>query len=143
MTDTKVKVWIVSAITILAFLAPSLGQVGKVVAQEETNLPTVQTAVICERVENRTPMGIRESYPSSIGRLFCFTELAEIPSEGTIHHIWYYGNREMARVELPISLPRWRTWSSKTILPEWKGDWRVEIIHGDYVLTTITFAIQQ
>jgi len=144
MKKTKEKVLIVSAITILAFLAPPFGHIRKVAAQEEeTNLPRVQTAMTCASVENRTPMGIGESYPSSIGRLYCFTELTDIPSEGTIHHIWYYGNREMARVELPISPPRWRTWSSKTILPEWKGDWRVEIVHGDYVLTTITFAIQQ
>ena len=142
MKKTKGKALIVSAITILAFLSPPIGQVGKLAAQEETNLPTVQPAVICERVENRTPTGIGDSYPSSIGKLCCFTELTDIPSEGTIYHIWYHGNVEMAKVELSISPPQWRTWSSKIILPEWKGDWKVEVVYGDYVLKTLPFVIQ-
>lgn len=141
MTETKGKALIVSAITIFTLLCPPLGQVGKVVAQEEINLPAVQTAAICERVEDRTPRGIRQVYPSTIGTLYCYTHLTEIPSEGMIYHVWYYGNVEIARVELFISPPRWRTWSSKTILPDWKGDWKVEIVYGDYVLKTLTFAI--
>ena len=142
MIKTKRKALIVSAITILAFLAPPFGQVGKVTAQQKTNLPTVQTGVICDKVENRDPTGIGDSYPSSIGTLYCFTKLTDIPSEGTIYHIWYHGNKEMAKVELSISPPQWRTYSSKIILPSWKGDWKVEIVSGNHILKTLAFTIE-
>ena len=138
MIKTKAMALVLSAIIALAFL----GQGEKLAAQQKPDLPTIQKAVICERVENRTPWGIRQVYPSTIGKLYCFTHLTEIPSEGTIYHIWYHGAKEMAKVELSISLPQWRTYSSKIILPNWKGSWRVEIVYRDHVLETLTFAIQ-
>ena len=142
MANIKAKVLILSGITIVALWGALLGQIGKVAAQQKLNLPTVKQAVMCERVENRTPRGIKGIYPSSIGKLYCFTELTDIPAEGTIYHIWYHGKREVARVALSVSPPQWRTYSSKIILPGWKGGWRVEVIYGDHVLKTLAFAIE-
>ena len=142
MIITKAMALALSAMITLAFLKASLGQGEKSATQAKANLPTIQKAVICEKVENRTPWGIREAYPSTIGNLYCFTQLTEIPSEGMIYHVWYYGNVEIARVGLSISPPQWRTHSSKVILPDWKGNWRVEIVSGNYILKTLTFAIE-
>ncbi len=139
MMGTKVMTLALFAILTLAFLQPSLGHGEKPATQVKSNLPTIQRAVICEKVEHRTPWGIREAYPSTIGNLFCFTHLKEVPSEGTIYHVWYYGKTEIAKVGLSISPPRWRTWSSKIIVPDWKGDWKVEIVLGDHILKTLTF----
>ena len=38
---------------------------------------------------------------------------------------------------------RWRTWSSKIILPRWTGDWRVDVVseHGR-VLGSVSFKIE-
>lgn len=130
------------ALLTLAFLQPSLTQGEMPATQVKPNLPTIQKAVICEKVEKRTPWGIREAYPSTIGNLFCFVHLTEIPSEGTIYHVWYHGKKEIAKVGLSISPPQWRTWSSKIILPDWKGDWKVEIVFGDHILKTLTFIIE-
>lgn len=142
MTKGKAMGLILSAIIASAFLTAPLGRVGMAAAQQKPDLPTVQKAAICERVDNLTPRGIRQIYPSSVGTLSCFTRLADIPSEGALYHIWYHGNKEMAKVELPVSPPHWRTYSSKIILPSWKGSWRVEVVYGDYVLKTLSFAIQ-
>ncbi len=142
MIKTKRKALIVSAITILAFLAPPFGQIENLAAQQKLDLPTIEKAVICETVEDRTPRGIRQIYPSTIGTLYCFTHLLEIASEGTIYHIWYHGDSEVAKVELSISPPQWRTWSSKIILPGWKGHWKVEIVLGDHILKTLSFIIE-
>ena len=142
MREMKCKLWIVSMITILAFLGPSLGLVGKLTAQQISGLPTIQQAAICERVEDRAPTGIGEVYPATVEKLYCFTQLKDSPSEGKLYHIWYYGDKEMARVELSLSPPQWRTWSSKIILPDWKGSWRVEVVYGDHVLKTLAFAIE-
>ncbi len=142
MKKTKAMALTLFAIITLALLKPSLGQDEKLPTQEKADLPTIQKAVICEGVENRNPWGIRQLFPSNIGTLYCFTHITNIPSEGTIHHIWYFGNVEIARVDLSISPPQWRTWSSKIILPEMKGIWRVEVVYGDYVLKTLPFTIQ-
>ena len=142
MIKMKGKVLILSAIAILALLTVPFGQIENLAAQQKLDLPTIEKAVICETVEDRTPRGIRQIYPSTIGTLSCFNHLTEIPSEGMIYHVWYYGNVEIARVELSISPPRWRTWSSKTILPEFKGSWRVEVVYGDHILKTLSFVIE-
>jgi hypothetical protein len=66
----------------------------------------------------------------------------EIPSEGIIYHIWYYGKVEIANVDLSIWPPQWRTYSSKIIPPDWKGDWKVEIVSGNHILKALTFTIE-
>ena len=43
-----------------------------------------------------------------------------------IRHIWIHGELEFP-VTLPVNGSPWRTWSRKTIPPEWAGEWRVEI----------------
>ncbi|MFQ6079944.1 MAG: DUF2914 domain-containing protein [Thermodesulfobacteriota bacterium] len=139
MIRMKAMLLALFAIFTLAFLQPSIGQGEKPATQLKPNLPTIQKAAICEKVENRTPWGIREAYPSTIGKLYCFTHLTEIPSQGTIYHVWYYGKKEIAKVGLSIRPPQWRTWSSKIILPDWKGDWTVDVVLGDHILKTLTF----
>jgi len=142
MIRRKVMALALFAIFTLALLQPPRIQGEKPATEVKPNVPSVQEAVICEKVENRTPWGIREAYPSTIGNLFCFAHLTEIPSEVTIYHVWYYGKKEIAKVGLSISPPQWRTWSSKIILPDCKGDWKVEIVLGDHVLKTLTFIIE-
>jgi hypothetical protein len=142
MIRTKAMILALFTISTLAFLHPTLGQDEKPATQLKPNLPTIQKAVICEKVQNRTPWGIREAYPSTVGNLYCFTHLTEIPLEGTIYHVWYYGKKEMAKIGLSISPPQWRTWSSKLTLPDWKGDWKVEIVSGNHILKTLTFIIE-
>ncbi len=45
----------------------------------------------------------------------------------SIFHVWFHEDKEMAKVELVIGSSPWRTWSSKLILKEWQGIWRVDI----------------
>lgn len=142
MREMKGKALIVPMITISAFLGLPLGQIEKLAAQQKPDLPTIQEAVICESVEDRAPTGIGEAFPATVEKLYCFTQLKDIPSEGTIYHIWYHGDSEVARVELAISPPQWRTYSSKIILPSWKGSWRVEVVYEDHVLKTLAFTIE-
>jgi hypothetical protein len=142
MTKTGTLILVLTAIISLIFLRPSVGRGEQLTVQQKSDLPTIEKAMICEKVEDRTPVGTRDSFPSSLGTLYCFTELMHIPTQGSVYHVWYYGKKEMARIELPISPPRWRTWSSKTILSNWKGDWKVEIVFKDHILRTLTFAVE-
>jgi len=101
------------------------------------------TASICKEVEEREPVGKGESFPPDVGKLYCHNLVEGAEDSTTVTHIWYYGEEEMAKVDLPVRSSHWRTWSSKVILPQWKGWWRVDIlsVQGD-TLTSLYFVIK-
>jgi len=95
-------------------------------------------------VEAREPMGEAKSFPAGVGRLFFFTQISGAGATGDeIRHVWIYDGREVADVALPVEGPTWRTWSSKQILPQFRGDWSVEVRDGaGRVLLTDTCQVE-
>lgn len=87
----------------------------------------VKNIAICTTVENRQPIGIDSVFTADVGKLYCFTKLTSQTDTSEISHVWFYQDKEMAKINLPVKAKTWRTWSAKTILPAWKGNWRVEI----------------
>jgi len=83
------------------------------------------TAKICTAVKDRAPVGEGDSFPASVGELYCFSEVTG--GSGTVVHAWFYGDKEVWKMELPVKAARWRTWSAKNILPKMTGEWRVEV----------------
>ncbi len=92
---------------------------------------SVEDIQICTSIENRTPAGVNTSFSGDVGKLYCFTKLVSNQDEASIFHVWLYNNHVMARIPLPVKAKIWRTWSSKKILPAWKGKWRVDIESAD------------
>ncbi len=120
----------------IAVLALVLALPGVAAALEVTE------GVITTQVANRAPVDSVENYPASAGRLYCFTRIVGAAENTTVTHVWYRGDQEMARIELSVRSGDWRTWSSKTILPEWTGEWRVEVVDSQgQVLKTIPFSL--
>jgi hypothetical protein len=87
----------------------------------------VENIAVCTSVENRQPVGTDSVFSADAGKLYCFTKLTSETDSTEISHVWYYKDKEMAKINLPVKAKTWRTWSAKTIMPEWKGNWRVEI----------------
>jgi hypothetical protein len=56
-----------------------------------------------------------------------------------VEHVWFHGENEIARVRQKVEGPTWRTWTRKRILPEWTGDWRVEVRAEDGTLLAERF----
>ena len=120
-------------------------------AEESANLPAevmqpviaIRDGVIATTVENRLPQGAGEQFPATVGMLYCFTTVSGAEADTSITHTWYYQDKKMAQVVLSVRSAFWRTWSSKTILPEWKGDWKVAVTAEDGILlATIPFTIE-
>ena len=64
-------------------------------------------------VENREPIGVGTVFPDDVGKLYCFTKIGGAEGETYVYHVWYFGDKEIARVKLPVKSVSWRTWSSK------------------------------
>ena len=82
-------------------------------------------------VEERELQGEATAFPSTIERIYCWCLIKGCEEPTIIEHVWYYGDEEKARVVLDVLYPRVRTWSYKTMLPEWVGDWKVELVDAD------------
>ncbi len=87
----------------------------------------VTEGVITTQVVDREPVDAVESYPATVEKLYCFTRITGAEDETVVYHVWSRDGEEVARVELPVRSSDWRTWSSKTILPGWAGEWTVDI----------------
>lgn len=108
------------------------------------NLLEVSKSAICTEIVNRSPADGGVRFPSTVEKLYCFSRISNIEAATQIQHVWYFNNIERARVELPVSPPSWRTYSSKRIMPEEIGRWRVDILDNEgNVLKTLGFDIAQ
>lgn len=95
---------------------------------------SIEDIEICTSIEDRVPVGVETSFSADIEKLYCFTKIVSNQDEVTVFHVWKYNDQEMARVLLSTKAKVWRTWSSKRILPQWTGKWRVDIESPDGTL---------
>jgi hypothetical protein len=109
---------------------------------EEASALTV-SATICTEIQEREPAGAGDTFPATVGKLFCHTLVEGAEEPTSVTHVWYYGEENLAEVTLEVNSVRWRTWSSKNIVESWAGSWHVDILdEAGKVLTSIAFQIQ-
>jgi hypothetical protein len=88
---------------------------------------TIARLVIGTGVENREPVGVAETFPATIEKVYCFLEASEILKDTEISFVWFYGEKEMLKTNLPLQTGlKWRTFADKKI-GGMKGDWKVEV----------------
>ncbi len=123
---------LLAAVSLTAFAAP----VAAATAEASGPETSVRLISVCRGIdrETRAPDGAAEAFPADVGRLWCFTRVTGAVDSTAVTHVWYHGGEVMARVELPVRSADWRTWSSKTILPGWTGDWEVKALDPDGVV---------
>jgi hypothetical protein len=103
----------------------------------------VAQGVVTTQVVNRMPVDEIQSYTVSVGKLYCFTRIVGAQGDTTVTDVWKLNGQEVARVELPVRSSDWRTWSSKTIPPEAKGEWEVDVLDAQgQLLKTIKFTLK-
>ncbi|BBO71513.1 hypothetical protein DSCA_54430 [Desulfosarcina alkanivorans] len=104
---------------------------------------TVAQAVVCQEVVDRVPVGAGDVIPAGTERVFCFTRIEGAGGDAEITHNWYYQGSLKASVVLPVRAGSWRTWSSKKMLPEWTGEWMIEVLSKDGTpLESVIFFVQ-
>ena len=125
----KVKMILVVTVLLVAFISATC------FAAE------VAEAVMCRDVQDRQPVGESDSFPADVGKVWCWSKIKD--GQGTtITHTYHYAGEEKAVIPLAIGSPLWRTYSHKKILPNWTGEWRVNIVAEDgTVLKSLGFTI--
>jgi hypothetical protein len=96
---------------------------------------TIARLVIGTGIEDREPVGVAETFPGTTEKVFCFLEATEILKDTEISFVWFHGEKEMLKTNLPLQMgPKWRTFADKNIRGM-KGDWKVEVrdVKGDLV----------
>ena len=104
----------------------------------------VERHTLTSAIDNREPvddLGNEVSMPDDTLVLYYFTHITDMANQQIVHR-WFYNGSEMATVSLNIGSNSWRTYSSKKILPQWTGQWTVQVWHNDLQLTEHSFSIQ-
>ncbi|CAM4282330.1 DUF2914 domain-containing protein [Pseudoalteromonas byunsanensis] len=97
-------------------------------AQIDSNL--VSRAVLTTGIADREPIDVLKEHLEQTDfteKLFFFTEINNMQGQ-TVQHLWFHQDQLMAEIPLQISSIRFRTYSSKNIMPSQTGPWRVEVV---------------
>ncbi len=101
--------------------------------------------VVSASIENKEPVGVAETFLSSTAteKVYCFLEARDIAEDTSVSFVWYFEEKEKARINLPLRKgSRWRTYSSKN-LAGLKGNWKVELQDADgTILKTVEFTVK-
>ena len=113
------------------------------VASFPANAGQVSRAMFTVGVEDREPVLKVDSINSnSYSQISFFTELMDHEGDNVTHQ-WVYGGKVMFEKTFEVRGPRWRVWTSKSLLPEWTGLWSVNVLDQDRkVLETKSFDYQ-
>lgn len=110
--------------------------------QDADNTIHIAEAAVCRDVIDREPVGAGDVFSREIKKLFCFSRVIGGQAGTMIRHDWYWSGKKIASVPLRIGAPDWRTYSTKRIIPELAGEWRVDILGpDDTVLEKIYFMV--
>jgi len=80
-------------------------------------------------IEDREPIDQVSFVENTVDKVYFFTDLRGFAGQ-TVTHRWIHAGETMAEVPFEVSGPRWRVWSSKGLLPDWIGDWTVEVLNS-------------
>lgn len=90
----------------------------------------VARAQFTSGISDREPVDRLDPIPGHAAEVTFFTELRDLDGR-TVRHRWMHGGEAHAEISFKVGGPRWRVWSSKQLLPDWHGDWTVEIVDED------------
>ena len=103
----------------------------------------VARAIFTIGVDNHEPVIMVDSIDSSSYQsISFFTELSDLTGHNVTHQ-WTFNDQVMFEKTFEVKGPRWRVWTSKTLIPSWTGSWTVNVLDDDRtVLASKSFEYQ-
>lgn len=101
----------------------------------------IKRAVVTSAIENREPVDQLAHIDMAIDTVYFFTEVVN-KADSFVTHRWRLDGKLQAEVVLKIGSNRWRTYSSKNLVPALHtGQWQVEVLdQQNNLLATRTFS---
>ncbi|MDQ2070275.1 DUF2914 domain-containing protein [Natronospira bacteriovora] len=90
----------------------------------------IHRAQFTTAVEDREPIDSVTELGTDHDRIIFFMEVRGMEGAELVHRYRFDGEVQ-AEVDLAIGGPRWRTWSSKRLVPEWQGTWTVDVVDSE------------
>lgn len=90
---------------------------------------SVARSAFTTEISDREPTENLQNLTNDNGQVKFFTELRDMSGQTAIHR-WEYDGKVVAEIEFNVKGPRWRVWSSKSLVPAWTGDWKVSVVNG-------------
>ena len=92
---------------------------------------SVARAIFTTAIVDREPVDDLVTLENGTQRVYFFSDLRGLAGR-LITHRWEYNGKTMAEVTFKVGNgARWRVYSSKNLLPEWTGLWKVVISNDD------------
>lgn len=111
-------------------LLPCLLALSLVAFTSGVSAENVARAQFTSSISDREPVDHLDPIPGDRDEVTFFTELRNLEGR-TIRHRWLHAGEAQAEVSFRVGGPRWRVWSNKQLLPDWHGDWGVEVVDED------------
>ncbi len=110
----------------------------------EKQPPEISAEVLIARsISKHQAVDAGTNFSKDVGILYCWSLIRAGNIPVTIKHIWYFENKKIVEIPLIVKSKSYRTFSSKEILPEWTGQWRVDIVDdNNKVIQTAKFSVQ-
>lgn len=87
----------------------------------------VARAMFTTGVADREPADQITSLKNDVQQVSFYTELTGLEGQ-SVAHKWEHAGEVKAAVTFDVKAPRWRVWSSKTLDPNWTGEWTVSVV---------------
>jgi hypothetical protein len=134
---------IATILTLAICTAPGLAAQDTTKAAAPAAAATVAEAAVARSVVDRQPQDTGSAFPADVGQLICWTKVTGAGG-AAIHHVWFHGDTQVGDMELQVGGSPWRTWSRKTVPPDWTGAWHVEVRDAaGTVLKRLDFTVGQ
>ena len=98
--------------------------------QANGEMAEAKRAILTSGIESREPVDNLNDTTISIqnNKVYFFTEILN-QANTAITHRWFKNGKLEAEVVLRIGSDRWRTYSSKNLVPDYhQGSWQVEVV---------------
>ncbi|MFQ5638585.1 MAG: DUF2914 domain-containing protein [bacterium] len=87
---------------------------------------SVARAMFTTKVTEREPVDSIDTLYTDVNKIFYFSDIRDMTGK-TVRHRWIYDGRTLFEKSFDVKGPRWRVSSSKRLMPEWTGEWKVYI----------------
>ncbi len=91
--------------------------------------PSLVDLAVTSSIADRNPDGAGDSFPASVGKLYCWTAVKNTGEPTQLTHVWRFGDRVISEVPMNVGKSsRWRTYSRQRINEKLTGQWSCEVV---------------